>query len=312
MVVAVSQQRSVEWLLKRVWNRSVAVFFGTAVIGKLITATLSLVWGAVIVTLSCLLLSLLLISQMARFLHKYVPSKWCHLTNYFRTADLEVYASLRCAFSRFSSKLNRLRSSHPPILFLHGMNSFGQTGHWLLNHLNPFGRVYDINMGTDNHLAYKVDYQAEIERCAELVMLKIQEIFEETGHTQITLIGHSRGGVVANYLATSLLKEHVKRVITLGTPLRRPHQNGHGAHFFKTLNHAMVHEAKARFLHIRGDGDLITSEESFLPQGEHHHIDLINMQDLGHISILYSEEVLKKIVHALINDTTAPLERQSA
>lgn len=241
---------------------------------------------------SYLLLGMLIVSQTARVFS--MPKKLRTL----RTLDLEIYSAFRCFFTRFFSALPQKESlDSPAILFLHGMLGHGQNGRFLLKQLSRFGNVYAIDMGTDNETAYQVSYEKEIERCALLVSEKIEQLLA-AGQKKIVLIGHSRGGVVANYLATTLLEEHIPLVITLGTPLQHPGRTDQVAEFINGLNETLASNTATKFLHLWPEGDLVTAKESSFPK-EAHQMERIKIKHSGHLSILFSEEAVEKITDAI-------------
>lgn len=265
--------------------------------------------GFILLILSYLILSIAVVSQLARLLN---APKRSRIVLALRTLDLELTSSFRCFFTRFLTSLPQMNATdRPAILFLHGMLGNGQNGRFLLKKLSRFGSVYTIDMGTDNETAYQVSYGKEIERCALLVAEKIEQIFRETGQQQVILIGHSRGGVVANYLATTRLEKRIPLVITLSSPLQYPNCDDQVAEFINGLNESLAGNSSTLFLHLWAEGDIVVPKESSFPR-ESPQIKRIKIPHSGHLSILHSEEAVEKISEVLsvgkfgeVNDLSA-------
>ncbi len=260
--------------------------------GFLLIIAQFLLTGIALLSICCLFL----LSQLARRLKSHLPK--ANLTTAICTLDLECYSILRCFYARLFSGNPPKDSHETPILFLHGMLGNAQNGRFLQQQLKPFGTVYTIDMGTDNQVAYHVSYEQEIERCALLALEKIEQIFKETGQDQIILIGHSRGGVIANYLATTLLGQHIPLVITLGTPLQHPGKSDQVSNFINCLNERLADNTTTEFLHLWGEGDLVTNKASSFPK-EAHQRKRVKIPHAGHLSLLFSEEALEKIIAAV-------------
>lgn len=282
--------KSAERWLKSFWNSCLLILLVAC--SCFLIAWQFLFTGIILLSLS----ALFLLARAARFIRQRLPRK--KLITVLCTLDLEAYSFLRCFYARFFSKIPPKAEGHIPILFLHGMLGTGENGFYLLRQLEQFGTVYTFDMGTDNQVAYKVSYEQEIERCALLAIEKIEEIFEETGKKQIILIGHSRGGVIANYLATTMLEKQIPLVITLGTPLQHPNRDDQVACFLDRLNDRLANNTTTRFLDLWAEEDVVTKKECSYPK-EGQQRKRVKIKEMGHLSLLFSEEAVETIIESL-------------
>lgn len=98
-----------------------------------------------------------------------------------------------------------------PVLFIHGWTENRQSWRRVLNALknDQSRRLYTINLWP---IDAPVDsYRVQLSR-------KIDEIFSETKHKKLTLVGHSMGGLIARDYIKQHGSESVERLITLGSP----------------------------------------------------------------------------------------------
>lgn len=228
------------------------------------------------------------------------------LNRYFKVADVELYAVTKFFLSKFQGAPVNVSSDKPAILFLHGMLGFGNNGRWLLENLKPHASVYQIDMGTVLASTLNVGYEAEIKRCAALVEKKIRSILKETGQTQITVVGHSRGGVIASEVATST--GLIKRVFTLCSPQKLKLNGGESdetvkkADYMNALYQKVKQTANVHFTHFNSQVDLITTENEKLSiraiEGCSH-IRIEEFDSFGHVGAVYSEAVLREITKEL-------------
>lgn len=256
----------------------------------------SLLTKALLVT-NCAALGVLLLAETARRITPYLPEKWQRAAKYLRVADIESYGFFTFLFSKLMPERPAPQvKGKTPILFLHGMLGHGKTGQWLLDRLKPHAPVFRIDMGTDLASTVDIGYEAEIERCAAVVRKKISAILEETGQEKIILIGHSRGGVIANYIATST--DYVDQVFTICTPQTRIAPEGDlKAKFMHTLLDKVKEATHIRFIQFTSNVDLITSQEDVLPESAaYSHIEVRQFDKFGHVGGVFSEEVFRGIL----------------
>ena len=103
------------------------------------------------------------------------------------------------------------RPATAPLLLLHGV--LCNAGVW--NRLSRFlgargiGSVYTLSYGPP---------LASIDMFADQVAAKIDAVLAATGAAQVTVVGHSMGGLVARAYLAKYGGAKVRRVITIGTP----------------------------------------------------------------------------------------------
>ena len=124
------------------------------------------------------------------------------------------------------------------------------------------------------------------------------------------LMGHSMGGLVCSWFATKLADPgKVTDVITIGSPLKGTHvariaigpsgsEMRYQSHFVHELEREILENQEIRFYHIGTQTDQLV-----IPQTSSWIGDSLDRQfvvdDLGHVSLLFSPRIFKKIVEWL-------------
>jgi hypothetical protein len=190
-----------------------------------------------------------------------------------------------------------------PILMVNGYLSFGSTWDYQRERLSAegFGPIYTMNVGSGQSIKTYAKHVAE----------KAKAIKEETGRNDLTLIGHSKGGLVSSYYATTLAQEdgiEVKDVITVGSPLAgtplAPLGFGQDAWemrteslFHRELRQHIADHPEIRFSQIASEVDLIVPKESaLLQEGTWRQY---TVKDLGHLALVFSSRVADQITEWL-------------
>jgi len=117
----------------------------------------------------------------------------------------------RMAFGWWFMRDPPARPAHAPVLLLHGV--LCNAGAWR-------GTLAPLAAASDNPV-YTLSYgppQAPIEIFAEQLAARIDEIRAATGAAKVTLVAHSMGGLVARAYLRRHGAQHVRRLVTLGTP----------------------------------------------------------------------------------------------
>lgn len=144
----------------------------------------------------------------------------CRIVNYIRAIIADIISVIALAIL-FPLDLERFDPKRPedcdpsarPILLIHGF--LGSSNNWAYHryHLLQAGyrNIFTVNLG---------DPRKSIEDYAKIVAAKVQTIKMLTGRADITLVGHSMGGLVAQqYRYTEPGAEAcVKKIVTIGTP----------------------------------------------------------------------------------------------
>lgn len=147
---------------------------------------------------------------------------------------------------------------------------------------------------------------SSIEDHARTVERKVQEIRQATKSEEITLIGHSMGGIVCTYYALALAPPHtVRKVITLGSPLHGTkmaylgigacaREMRRGSSFLKRLHALFLEKPDLKLYHIGTTKDqiVIPYTSSFLASNP---VQQRTFEDLGHASLLLSRRVVEQI-----------------
>jgi triacylglycerol lipase len=101
-----------------------------------------------------------------------------------------------------------------PVLLVHGYFNAAFVWAFFKRALvrKGFGPIYALSLGSPFH---------SISCFAQRVQKKAHQIAQETGRSDLTLVGHSMGGLVSLYYAMHHApKDSVKQIITLGSPLK--------------------------------------------------------------------------------------------
>lgn len=139
----------------------------------------------------------------------------------------------------------------------------------------------------------------------------VSDVLKVSGADRVHIVGHSLGGVVARWYIQELGGEaHVDRCVTVGTPHRgtmaaylgigpaardmRP-----GSEVLQRLEYGF-RRSKIHYVNFYSDFDvlIIPSSSAVLPDRANVHNCLI--QDLGHTSLLVSDELIKQVSAHLI------------
>jgi pimeloyl-ACP methyl ester carboxylesterase len=102
--------------------------------------------------------------------------------------------------------------AHPPVLLMHGFvdnrSVFAMLRRFLRR--NGWTHVQALNYSP---------LTCDIRAAAALLGRHIEHVCERTGHTQVDIVGHSLGGLIARYYVQCLGGDaHVRTLVTLGTP----------------------------------------------------------------------------------------------
>ncbi len=111
---------------------------------------------------------------------------------------------------------NKDRSTKYPILMVHGVGF--RDLKWPLY----WGRIPAALASTGSVLFYgQQDCWARIEDNAKTIKARIRQILDETNSDKLNIIAHSKGGLEARMVASSLgMGEYIASITTIGTPHR--------------------------------------------------------------------------------------------
>lgn len=186
-----------------------------------------------------------------------------------------------------------------PILLIHGYLQNATNWVFLKRTLcrRGFGPIYTLNLA--HPFRSIADY-------AELVSQKAMMIAKETERNDLALIGHSMGGLVSVWYAAKVADQgKVGDVITIGSPMGGTKlaaiaigSNGRemqrGSDFVRQLQEELQQNSRIRFYHIASKADQIVLPYSSALTGLHPEREYL-VDDIGHMSLLYSFRVADKI-----------------
>ncbi len=188
-----------------------------------------------------------------------------------------------------------------PVLFIHGYLSHRLMWSWLIHHLRKqpdIGPLYTLNLWPP---------LSSIRNAAQSLEQKVYQIRNETGATQVILVGHSIGGLVASTLAESILEpKSIAKIITLGTPFEGTDLAALGignnavdllrdSAFLKELSERLASTTTPYYcIASRFDQVVIPWTSALHPNGLPEKQMLI-VEDQGHFGLLFSKTVLEQL-----------------
>jgi triacylglycerol lipase len=211
-----------------------------------------------------------------------------------------------------ASSMSRHAKAHAasrtrPVLLVHGFG--GSKSHWSLvaQALSAQGLTVDA-------ISY-APLGTSVEQLADQLVTNVETILARTAAEKVHLVGHSLGGViVAQALADPRLNGRVDTVVTLGSPfggspwaallpffeivraLRL------GSPLLRRLASAPLPDG-VRWLSVTAALDVIVPGLRSVPF--HAQVETITVNDVGHLGMLMSRQVIGCIVAALCAQTTA-------
>ena len=217
---------------------------------------------------------------------------------------LTIFLWLMLGALKRPRKTNSSAGSNKPILLIHGY-WHNQTGWFLLRRRlvrAGFGPIYSLNL---------FPVLSSIEHFGNQVAVLVEQITKKEGSKELTLIGHSMGGLVAAYYAERLAPPgQVTDIITLGTPFggTRTAALGYGvcieqmlpnSPFLADLSYWMQRGKGTYYYHIgtEWDGMIIPACSAF---SGHPKASCIWLQNEGHMGLLYSSIVTRQVIEWLL------------
>ena len=187
-----------------------------------------------------------------------------------------------------------------PILLVHG--HFSNRGLWVKFRQRiaaaAIGPVYTISFAP---------YFGDLDEFTAQLAARIESICAETGAAQVTLIGHSMGGLVCRRLLTMHSRSRVATLVTLGTPHHGSHysrwlfgknaqQMRVGSDWLASLARAEAPMQRPPTLSLYSDFDEIIcpSESSILVWARN-----VPINAVGHYGLVFSEVAASKVIRFL-------------
>lgn len=187
-----------------------------------------------------------------------------------------------------------------PILLVHGYLHSSAAWLYIRYRLKKsnLGPIYTINLGSPFH---------SIEEYATKVKEKARTIAEQTGRTDLLLIGHSMGGLVCAYYALHMApRNSVRAVITMGSPLKGTrtalfgkgacsHQMRYRSAFTQRLVQDIANSENVPFVHMWSAVDpMIRPALSARVESVNAYYEEI--EGAGHLDFLYAPSVVNKMI----------------
>ena len=226
------------------------------------------------------------------------------VVHWVHAQTLELFALIYLLFLGLSALFfkNRPVSSFDnprPILLVHGYLNAGFVWMFLRKYLskNGFGPVYTIDLGHPFQSIHS--YALKVQQIA-------RQIAQETGCIELTLVGHSMGGLVSCYYAAKFARVNsVLKVITIGSPLfgtrvakiglgQCAREMEIGSEFIKEFHDAMEVRGDLQIYNIVSTVDeIVIPYSSAVFQSEPQ--NQLFIEDIGHISLLFSKRVADQL-----------------
>ncbi len=197
-----------------------------------------------------------------------------------------------------------------PIILVHGFGHNQTAWLWMRKRLKRagLGPIYSLSLK---------GRRGPIQRYSEQLQTLVAQVAEETGQSNIVLIGHSMGGVVASFYAEYLaLPGTVSHVITLSSPLNGTRaasllssascrQIRPGSHLIKDLAKRIEANQSIRYCHITSQLDnFLLPHQSGLIGADAAHQRILPAH--GHTMLLYSPTVAMQVIDWLREPTRVP------
>ncbi len=197
-----------------------------------------------------------------------------------------------------------------PILLVHGWKHNQSGWLWMRRYLRKrgFGPIYTFNLSSRRGPVQR--YAQEIEQMAI-------QIEEETGQSELVLIGHSLGGLAACYYTEYLAPPaKVSHVITLGSPLQGTRlaailrsaigrQMRPGSRLVKEVSAKVERNQNVRYCHLNSQLDNMIFPHQAALLGTSSAAQR-TLPAHGHMSLLYSRKVGKQVTDWLRETARVP------
>jgi triacylglycerol lipase len=192
-----------------------------------------------------------------------------------------------------------------PVLLVHGFGGTKSSWYFVERALAAKGLTVDA-------ISY-TSFGTSVERLADRLAVEVERMLSQTGADKVHLIGHSLGGVViAQAIASGRLAGKVDTIVTLGAPFggspwARLVPFGaivqalrSGSPLLRRLASTPVPEG-VRWLAITATLDVVVPGVRSVPA--HAEVETVSISGVGHLGMLLSPRVARRIVAALPANT---------
>lgn len=216
---------------------------------------------------------------------------------------IESFVFLASFFLVLLKKINFKKESsdfkkYKPILLIQGY--LHNSNIWLYHakklHKKGFGPIYTINF--ENSFSSVEQHALELEK-------KVENIKRENKISNLILIGHSMGGLIASYYALNLDKDNIiTDIISIATPYDGSlfaniaigecgHEMKKHSAFVEDLKKQIENDKIIKFYYICSKSDQLVRPQSALIGNDLEKQYIVN--DIGHASLLFSKKVNNQI-----------------
>lgn len=249
------------------------------------------------------LLALFGLVKMLNYLADFLPAPLKRAIQWIHSMVFEAVAVATTFLLRLPGHFSKGSASSPdkagrPILMIHGYLHDPSAWVYLKRDLANagFGPVYTL------HLTHPF---RSIRDYAEIVAKKAKEIAKETGRTDLSLIGHSMGGLVSAWYALKVaVPEKAMDVITIGSPLKgtcaaniaigpNGREMRRGSDFIRELQKE-IGQTDRKFYHVASMADQLILPWLSALTGRHPEREYV-LDDIGHMTLLLSPRVATQI-----------------
>ena len=199
----------------------------------------------------------------------------------------------------------KTQGTGPEVILIHGFASSSDVWSGVAKEIGPRFRLHLVSVAG---LAGSPAAENVPESYLETIRDEIARYIEVGKLKKPVLIGHSMGGLISLYYTLFFAeKETVKKVITIGSPLKGTimaniaigkcgKQMKRGSKLTKKLEKAFNEKKPLNVFHIATEKDtlVIPYQSCFLSEDKKHQYLLKN---IGHVEMLYSKKILDKLVY---------------
>lgn len=205
-------------------------------------------------------------------------------------------------FEKYNPKEGECNPHQTPLLLIHGFT--GSSNNWMY-HAYEFGwagytNVFTINLGS----AFQ-----DMDSCADKVHEMVEEIKKRTGRTDLKIVGHSMGGLVAIHYHQRYPEDvEVKDIITLGAPLDGTRvaviaqgsplaeQMRYQSAFVKEKQAKMAEDHHTRYLHLVSDCDWFIWPSYSAGVQAAPRTKVVHLEETGHVPFLFSRQTSEAMI----------------
>lgn len=296
------------------------IFIGIAAVGMLIIAALSIflfsvsTTALVVITISAFVLFVEIFIEAIRRLVPHLPSPIAYTYNIIRGGCFEIFAILTCIvlylWDLTRSDPKEKGAGHQPILLVHGYIHNSSGWRYVRYRMKKMGAgpIFTINLG--DPITFK-----SIEDFSKKVAEKVKLIEEQTGRSDICLIGHSMGGLVNLNYAMKYAPDNKKiDVITIGSPLEGTYvayagfgkcakEMRYGSDFVQKLNAELKKTSKLSSCTYIGT----QTDEIVIPPSSEVPLSFKNakrfvIDSCGHIQMLFNDRIIETAFERYISE----------